>query len=109
MRFRKMWQRWGAWTALVCTLLFAILTVLSRFWTIEYTTWAEYLGVLNRPPNVLSRVIFRLLGVPRLYDVPLTLSETLVIFSITWPSALPGGSSWAPRPRCFGRGFGGRW
>ena len=40
--------------------------------------------MVNYPPSVLSNAIFRWLGVPRLYDVPLTWPERVIMFSITW-------------------------
>jgi hypothetical protein len=79
-----MWQKWGLRTVLGFTILSVILKLLSRFWFYQLTVWYQGLVVVNYPPSVTEREILRMLGLPRLYDVPHALHERAIMFLTSW-------------------------
>jgi hypothetical protein len=83
MKTLKTWQKSGLIAAGFFVLLEAVLRVLSRAWWYQETGWYQGLIAINYPAGELSRVLLNWFHVPRIYDVPLGLRETLII-NLTW-------------------------
>ena len=85
----KVWQKSALITAGSFLLLSAGLQILGRWWWYPETIWYRALMWLNVPPAELSRLLLHWLEIPRIYDIPLTWRETLVINSIQYGLAIP--------------------
>jgi hypothetical protein len=75
----KTWQKFGLLTAGSALVLSLALRLLSHVWWYGDTIWYRALIGLNAPAAKLERMLLIQLGIPRIYGVPLTMSETLII------------------------------
>ena len=75
----KTWQKGGLCTAGLFLVLSVALREVSRVWWYQETIWFKALVALNYPAAELGRVFLNRVGIPRIYDAPVSWRETLVI------------------------------
>jgi hypothetical protein len=74
----KNWQMWGFVAAGLCLALDMILLAIGNVWLYQETGWYTFLIFMSYPASVLHRAFLHGVGIPRIYDVPMTWSETLI-------------------------------
>ena len=85
----KDWQKGGLYTAGAFAFLGILLRLLNRTgWWYRETIWFQALVNLNYPAGELTRIVLNRLEVPRLYDVPLTWREAVIINLTGWTFAI---------------------
>lgn len=85
----KDWQKGGLYTAGASAFLGIFLELLNRTgWWYQETIWFQALVNLNYPAGELKRIVLNKLEVPRLYDVPLTWREAVIINLTDWTFAI---------------------
>lgn len=85
----KDWQKGGLYTAGASGFLGIFLELLNRTgWWYQETIWFQALVNLNYPAGELKRIVLNKLEVPRLYDVPLTWREAVIINLTDWTFAI---------------------
>jgi len=73
------------YTVAAAALLAALLDALKRAgWWYQETIWFRALVYLNYPAGELTKLVLHKLEVPRLYDVPLTWREAIIINVTGW-------------------------
>jgi hypothetical protein len=76
----KIWQRWGLYGVSANLALALVAQTLDRIhWWYQETIWYEILIVVDHPIAEIERVFLNSIHVPRLYDVPLTWRESVII------------------------------
>jgi hypothetical protein len=73
------WKTWGTIVALAHFLVSLVLGQLSRKWWFYDTVWYPVYAKLNYLPWLAQRWILDGLGVPQIYDMPLSWYEWAVI------------------------------
>ncbi len=86
---RKPWQRGGLCAAAVAVALMAFFEMLDRAgWWYQETIWYGGLMWLNYPASELQRLVLNGLHMPRIYDIPLSWRELVVIKAVQWGLAI---------------------
>jgi hypothetical protein len=75
----KTWQKWGLLSTALFLTLSVILETTGRWWY-QQTIWFSILMTVNYPATKVQRVFLNLIGVPRLYDVSLSLNEKAIMY-----------------------------
>ena len=82
---RSVWLKGGLYNAATATLLAVFMELLNRgVWWYQETIWFRALVYLNYPARELTTLVLNNLEVPRLYDVPLTWREAIIINLTGW-------------------------
>jgi hypothetical protein len=82
---RKTWQRGGLYAAATAVALMVFLELLNRAgWWYQETIWYGALAWLNYPAVELQRIVLNELQIPRIYDIPLSWRELVVIKATQW-------------------------
>ena len=82
MKKLKKWQRWGLYAVGARLAIDLFTYALDRIhWYYQETIWYYALAFVDAPPGRIERAFLNWLQVPRLYDVPLTWREALIIYS----------------------------
>jgi hypothetical protein len=85
----KVWQRRGLYAAVTALALMVLLELLDRTgWWYQETLWYGGLMWLNYPPSELQRLVLNELQIPRIYDIPLSVRELVVIKATQWVFAI---------------------
>jgi hypothetical protein len=75
----KTWKKWGFYFVAFYLVLVTILHFVGRRWFYEETIWYKALVFADYPAYLLYRTLLHRLGIPRIYDVPLSMRESIVM------------------------------